>query len=148
MAGPAKVDGRRASELPAHIQLGPQVQEAAHVASELAELGLDPGGADTFDCRENVLEHRHDPLRPRFIDHQQAGDRVPVHRAGQPARQVADQSLDNRGLDEAIVTRAQEISFGRLLAAEGQTTVALNATDTLVRHIPDGAEPVIAPPSA
>lgn len=63
---------------------------------------------------------------------------------------MADQQLDNRGLDEAIATRAEEIGFGRLLAAEGLTTVALDAAGNMVRHFPDGIKQVIAqaPPGA
>lgn len=61
---------------------------------------------------------------------------------------MADHPLDNRELDKAIAARAEATSFGRLLTAEGQTTVALDSAGNLVEHRPDGAERVIAPPSA
>lgn len=60
---------------------------------------------------------------------------------------MADQPLGNKELDEAIAARARATSFGSLLAAEGLTTVALDAAGNLVRHFPDGTERVIAPPS-
>lgn len=61
---------------------------------------------------------------------------------------MADQRLDNRELDEDTAARAGATSFGHLLAAEGQTTVALDAAGNLVCHLPDGTEQVIAGGSA
>jgi hypothetical protein len=64
---------------------------------------------------------------------------LPFSELGQSERMVA-----NAVLDVAIQTRADAISFGARLAAEGVTTVALADDGSLVEHHPDGSRTVIA----
>lgn len=45
----------------------------------------------------------------------------------------------NAEIDASIEQRARAISFGRTLAAEGVTTVALDEAGRLVRYHPDGS---------
>lgn len=55
-------------------------------------------------------------------------------------------SLDpNRELDLAIARRAEAVSFGRLLAEEGVTTVALDAEGNMIEYSPDGTSRPLPP---
>ena len=51
----------------------------------------------------------------------------------------AESSVDNAALDAAFAARAMSTNFGDLLAAEGVTTVALNADGELEVRYPDGS---------
>jgi hypothetical protein len=63
---------------------------------------------------------------------------LPMSQLGSEERLVA-----NAEIDAAVAERAQSLSFGDVLAAEGVTTVALDETGRLVRYSPDGTvEPV------
>jgi hypothetical protein len=65
-----------------------------------------------------------------------------------PLRQLheAERLVVNAELDVAIQSRAESVSFGRRLAADGMTTVALADDGTLIVHRPDGSEEVLAAP--
>lgn len=49
----------------------------------------------------------------------------------------------NAEIDVAIQTRAQSLSFGAALAAEGVVTVAIDDTGALVEYRPDGTSVVL-----
>jgi hypothetical protein len=59
----------------------------------------------------------------------------------------AERLVANADLDASIQTRAQSVSFGERLAAEGVTTVALDDEGVLVEYRPDGSCVVVAPDS-
>jgi hypothetical protein len=59
----------------------------------------------------------------------------------------SERTIANAELDVAIQERGGAISFGRRLAGEGMTTVALDDDGALVEHRPDGSRKVIAAPT-
>lgn len=57
--------------------------------------------------------------------------------------QLTSRDDSNRTLDAAISEAARTISFGEILLARGEVTVALDENGTLMRYFPDGtSEPV------
>jgi hypothetical protein len=58
----------------------------------------------------------------------------------------AERLVANAELDALVQTRAESMSFGRHLASEGVTTVALNDEGALVEYRPDGSTQVLATP--
>jgi hypothetical protein len=59
----------------------------------------------------------------------------------------SERLVANAELDVEIQRRAEAISFGAQLAAEGVTTVALADDGTLLEHRPDGSVTVVAAPT-
>lgn len=53
----------------------------------------------------------------------------------------------NAELDASIQARAESLSFGEVLAAEGLITVALDDDGALIEYRPDGTRAVVAPPA-
>ncbi len=53
----------------------------------------------------------------------------------------------NAELDASIQARAETLSFGDVLAAEGVVTVALDDDGALVEYRPDGTRTVLEPPA-
>jgi hypothetical protein len=56
-----------------------------------------------------------------------------------------ERSIVNAEIDAAVTTRAEATNFGDVLAAEGVTTVALDADGALVAYHPDGTSTVLDP---
>ena len=54
-----------------------------------------------------------------------------------------EQAFANAEIDASVQARARSMSFGQVLAAEGVTTVALDAEGRLVEHRPDGSTSVL-----
>jgi hypothetical protein len=69
-----------------------------------------------------------------------------VESAAAEGLRESERLVANAELDVAIQTRAESISFGARLAAEGLTTVALADDGTLIEHRPDGSEEILAAP--
>ncbi len=57
-----------------------------------------------------------------------------------------EQVVANAEIDVAIQTRAQALSFGAVLAAEGVVTVAIDEAGALVEYRPDGTSVMLEPP--
>lgn len=79
----------------------------------------------------------HDTMARRRIEAALAGDTPLV------ALAPHEQAVVNAELDARIQAHAQSTSYGKQLAAEGVTTVALDAEGNLVEHRPDGSTAII-----
>jgi hypothetical protein len=118
------------------------------VAVDLVESAAAEGLRESRSAKQQ-LDHwarvgravsMHQTAARRRVEAVLAGD-MPFGDLHESERLVA-----NAELDVAIQTRAESISFGARLAAEGLTTVALADDGTLIEHRPDGSEEILAAP--
>jgi len=83
----------------------------------------------------------HESAGRRRVESALAGD-LPLRDLSPEERVVA-----NAEIDVAVQTRAQSLSFGAALAAEGVVTVAVDEDGALVEYRPDGTAVVLETPS-
>ena len=118
-------------------------------AADLLDSAAIEGRRDSRSAKQQ-LDHwarigravsMHQTASRRRVEAALAGE-LALGELGEDERLVA-----NIELDVAVQTRADAVSFGSRLAAEGVTTVALAEDGTLVEHRPDGSRSAVAAPS-
>lgn len=115
------------------------------VAVDLLESAAAEGARQSRSAKQQ-LDHwarvgravsMHDTMARRRIEAALAGD---AHLVALPAH---EQAVVNAELDARIQVAGQSTSFGRTLASEGVTTVALDDEGSLVEHRPDGSTAIL-----